>query len=173
MRKVSDLLARIALGGCAVALGLMVVVVTYQILGRYVSFIPRAIWTEEISRMCLMWLIFLGAAAGVRAGEHFIVDLVSPRFGLNVKRVILTGCCALILLAAAALVLGSVGFVQTGMGRTSTTSQMSLVWSFLAPLVSSILMVVFTVQVWLESIKDPDAVDQAPAAVTEVLEEVP
>lgn len=57
-------------------LGLLLALVVYQICARWVSFIPRALWTEEMSRFILVWVIFLGAAIGVRERSHFILEIL-------------------------------------------------------------------------------------------------
>jgi TRAP-type C4-dicarboxylate transport system permease small subunit len=61
-------------------IAVMIVPVTLQIFSRFVEFIPRYIWTEEVARFCLMWLIMLGATIAVRDGTHFDVDVLpSPK----------------------------------------------------------------------------------------------
>lgn len=57
-------------------LGLLLLMVVYQIFARWIEFIPRALWTEEMSRFLLIWVIFLGAAIGVRERTHFIVEVL-------------------------------------------------------------------------------------------------
>jgi TRAP-type C4-dicarboxylate transport system permease small subunit len=57
-------------------IAVMIVPVTLQIFSRFVEFIPRYIWTEEVARFCLMWLIMLGATIAVREGTHFDVDVL-------------------------------------------------------------------------------------------------
>jgi TRAP-type C4-dicarboxylate transport system permease small subunit len=57
-------------------IAVMIVPVTLQIFSRFVEFIPRYIWTEEVARFCLMWLIMLGATIAVREGAHFDVDVL-------------------------------------------------------------------------------------------------
>lgn len=156
MKRLVDLLYRAAVILCAVALAATVALVAFQILGRYLPFIQRALWTEELSRMGLVWLVFLGAAAGVRTSDHFLIDLIPERVGPGLQRVLATIGLALVGVVAVALVVGSIPFVQTGTGRTSTTSGMSLVYTYLAPVVSAALMVIFTVQAWWEAMKDPE-----------------
>ncbi|WP_420111167.1 TRAP transporter small permease [Pseudactinotalea sp.] len=155
MRRLTDLLARGVAALCAAALAIMALVVAFQIIGRYVPFITRALWTEEISRMCLMWLVFLGAALAVRTSEHFLIDLIPDRLGDGSRRVIATVGLLGIAAVAVAMLIGSIGFVETGLARTSTTSGISLVYSFAAPLVSAVQMQLITVQVWREAMADP------------------
>lgn len=56
-------------------LGLLVAIVTLQIAGRLLPFIPYMLWTEEIARFLLTWLVFLGGAVGVKEHSHFLVDI--------------------------------------------------------------------------------------------------
>jgi TRAP-type C4-dicarboxylate transport system permease small subunit len=49
--------------------------VTMQILARFTDVLPRYIWTEELSRFLLVWMIMIGAMIGVREATHFNVDL--------------------------------------------------------------------------------------------------
>lgn len=170
MRRLVDILYRGVMAVCATMLAVMVLVVAFQIIGRYVPFIPRALWTEEISRMCLVWLVFLGAAAGVRTSEHFLIDLIPAKASERTLRVVATLGLALVATVAIALLIGGASFVQTGAGRTSTTTGVSLVYSFVAPLVSAVLMLVFTVQVWWETMRDPrrDAMQLGESELVEV-----
>lgn len=59
----------------AFSLGLLVLPVTMQVISRFVPFIPHYIWTEEMARFLLVWMIMIGAMVGVREGGHFVVDL--------------------------------------------------------------------------------------------------
>lgn len=68
----------------ALLLGVLLGLVVYQILARWVDFIPRALWTEEISRFLLVWVIFLGAAIGVRERSHFVVEVL----GASTSRIV-------------------------------------------------------------------------------------
>jgi TRAP-type C4-dicarboxylate transport system permease small subunit len=56
---------------------ILLFIVSLQILGRYVPFIPRFLWTVEIATFILMWIIFLGSIVGVRESRHFFVDIFS------------------------------------------------------------------------------------------------
>jgi TRAP-type C4-dicarboxylate transport system permease small subunit len=59
---------------------LLLIPVTLQILARYLDFVPRYIWTEEVARFCFIWVIMLGAMIAVRHDSHFDVDLLpKPR----------------------------------------------------------------------------------------------
>lgn len=63
-------------------LALMVAVVSWQVLSRYALSAPSA-WTEEVARMILVWLGFLGAAYAHSEKAHLGIDLLEQ--SLTVK----------------------------------------------------------------------------------------
>ncbi|HZP88255.1 MAG TPA: TRAP transporter small permease [Burkholderiales bacterium] len=77
MRKLNALIYRGLQKLIAVLIAVMIIPVTLQIGSRFVEFIPRYIWTEEVARFCLIWLIMLGASLAVRDGTHFDVDVLA------------------------------------------------------------------------------------------------
>ena len=145
---------------------LFTVVVSYQVFARYVDFVPRAIWTEEIARYAFVWMLFLGAAIAVRTGSHFTIDLLpnlSPRADKIVNIVV-----ALLMLAVALLIFfGGVRFSQIGMNRTSTSSGISLGYVYMALPVSGAAMVVFLLERLVNVFRDKEVGDN-PDAVSEV-----
>ena len=53
----------------------IIVPVSLQIFARFTELLPRYIWTEELSRFLLVWMVMIGAMVGIREGTHFCVDL--------------------------------------------------------------------------------------------------
>jgi len=76
MRRLNALIYRGLQKILTVLIAVMIVPVTLQIFSRFFEFIPRYIWTEEVARFCLMWLIMLGATIAVYDGTHFDVDVL-------------------------------------------------------------------------------------------------
>jgi TRAP-type transport system small permease protein len=76
MRALNTLIYRGLQKLITLLIAVMIIPVTLQIFSRFVEFIPRYIWTEEVARFCLMWLIMLGATIAVREGTHFDVDVL-------------------------------------------------------------------------------------------------
>jgi len=134
-------------------LGVLTVVVSYQVIGRYLSFIPRALWTEEIARLSLEWLVFLGAALALRRNEHFVIDLIPARVDARFRKPIQLVILAFVAVAAVALVLGGLAFAQTGADRISTTSGISLVWAFSAIPVAGVVMLFFVVELAVRTMR--------------------
>lgn len=80
--RLAGTLARLLAVLVALAVGILVVPVSLQVFSRYTALIPHYIWTEEMARFLLIWMIMLGAMLGVREGGHFVVDVwpaLAPR----------------------------------------------------------------------------------------------
>ena len=58
-----------------ISVALLILPVSLQIFARFTELLPRYIWTEELSRFLLIWMVMIGAMVGVREGTHFNVDL--------------------------------------------------------------------------------------------------
>jgi TRAP-type C4-dicarboxylate transport system permease small subunit len=78
MRRVLDWIYRGLQFLLTLLLGLLIVPVTLQIVARFTDLIPNYIWTEEMARFCLIWIIMIGASIAVRDGAHFDVDVLPP-----------------------------------------------------------------------------------------------
>lgn len=82
MATLNTWLATLLKGLLALAVLALVFPVTLQIVSRYTAIIPHYIWTEEMARFLLVWMVMLGAMLGVRERGHFVVDVwpqLSPR----------------------------------------------------------------------------------------------
>ncbi|MGK7868192.1 TRAP transporter small permease [Falsiroseomonas sp. E2-1-a20] len=74
-RRITEIYAKILDVLLVVTVVGIILPVTMQIFARFVDFIPRYIWTEELARLLLVWMIMIGSMIGVREATHFNVDL--------------------------------------------------------------------------------------------------
>ncbi|WP_027135468.1 TRAP transporter small permease [Geminicoccus roseus] len=64
----------------AVSILILVLPVSLQVFARFIDWLPRYIWTEEMARLLFVWTIMIGSIVGVRENSHFDVDMW-PRMG--------------------------------------------------------------------------------------------
>ena len=55
---------------------IMLIVVTIQVVNQAFLHFNNVTWTEEISRILLVWVIFIGACIATRRGSHLVVSFV-------------------------------------------------------------------------------------------------
>ncbi|WP_337877128.1 TRAP transporter small permease [Elioraea sp.] len=106
LRRLADLYARALRVLLALSLGILVVPVTMQVISRFVPFIPHFIWTEEMARFLLVWMIMIGSVVGVREAGHFVVDLWPRLTRRQAAALDLVANAAILVLALAFLVWG-------------------------------------------------------------------
>jgi len=75
LRRITGVYSRFLDVLLVLTVAILIVPVTLQIFSRFTELLPRYIWTEELSRFLLVWMIMIGAMVGVREGSHFTVDL--------------------------------------------------------------------------------------------------
>lgn len=68
-------LARTCLWLAGIGLVAMTVMIAWQVFGRFVLN-DTPTWTESVSVIVMSWMIFLGAAVGVREGFHLSFDIL-------------------------------------------------------------------------------------------------
>ena len=101
MRKFIDWLYRGLQWLLTFLIAILILPVTMQIVARFTDLIPNYIWTEEMARFCLIWIIMLGASVAVRDGTHFDVDVLphpKTAFGLALSRMVVHGVIFLVAL---------------------------------------------------------------------------
>jgi len=124
-------------------MGLIIIPVTMQIFARYVDFIPRYIWTEELSRFCFIWIILVGAMIAMRKDEHFTVDLLpSPKTNKG-KAISLMLVDSMTFLMAMIFVIWGWPLVKFGLLQTSEMAEMPMVFIYIAWPLTGITWIIF------------------------------
>lgn len=70
-----------------VAFSGLVINLFLQVLFRFVLKVPLD-FTEEVSRVLLIWLVFVGAARGAHASQHFVVGLAFDAMPPTARRLV-------------------------------------------------------------------------------------
>ena len=107
------------------ALIILLVPVSLQIISRHTELIPGYIWTEELARLMFIWTVMIGAMIGMRERTHFVVDVwptLSPVANAWLEVVAGLG----ILLFAAVFVFGGWQFTEFAIYRISELAELPL-----------------------------------------------
>ena len=134
-------------------MALLMLPVCLQILSRFLSFVPRYIWTEEIARFCFIWIILIGSMIAVRDGSHFAVDLLphpkTPR-GEALARLFVD---AMILLVAIIFIVWGWPLVKFGMMQSSEIAELPMVTIYAAWPVAGITWVLFLIENTIDNVR--------------------
>ncbi|RBP53010.1 TRAP transporter small permease [Arenicella xantha] len=136
-----DSLVRFLVAAC---MGLMVLVVSWQVLSRYILGDPAA-WTEEVALTLLIWVGLLGGVYAYREKAHLGLDLLEHRLGpLGKHRIHMFSdlCCGVFALAV--LVVGGGALVQLTYQLEQTTAALGVPMAYVyAVLPLSGLLIVY------------------------------
>jgi TRAP-type C4-dicarboxylate transport system permease small subunit len=129
---------------CLVLMAALSVDLMLGVFSRYVL-ASTFTWYDEIARACFIWVVFLGAAVGVKRGAHFRLHLVVDRFPPRVQRA--AGVFGRLVVIAFSIVLIQQGwaFVELGRAQQTPVLGMSKAWIYSAMPVGGALMVLYSV----------------------------
>jgi TRAP-type transport system small permease protein len=153
MRKLNALIYRGLQKLITVLIAAMLVPVTLQIFSRFFEFIPMYIWTEEVARFCLIWLIMLGATIAVRDGTHFDVDVLpSPKTarGKAIARLIIHVSIFMVALIFAVF---GIRFTQFGYIQHSEMTGINMATLYVAWPLAGVVWLLFLLEKVLDDIK--------------------
>jgi TRAP-type C4-dicarboxylate transport system permease small subunit len=97
----------------------LVVATSLQVLFRYVLNFSIS-WTDELSRYCLVWIVFGGMVVAYVRGPHATVDLLLDRYRGRVRLVAMTVIDLAIALLFVVLLWGGVQLMELTAGQTTS-----------------------------------------------------
>ena len=133
------------------SVAILIVPVMLQILSRYVGFIPRYIWTEELARFCFIWMIMIGAMIAVREGTHFDVDLLPPLSAKSTAIMRIITHLAMLIFAVVFLYFGY-QFTVFGANQLSELAELPMWLIFIAWPLAGAFWLLFLVEKFVEDV---------------------
>ena len=119
--------------------------VCLQVFSRL--FLPRPpVWTEELSRFCLLYLTAFGAGLALRSGELANVDLFGPLLGDLPRRLADAFVAVVVFLFALALIRPSLDFVAIGQFQRSPALLWNMYWIHLAVLIAPVTLAIAAIE---------------------------
>ncbi len=124
----------------------IVLIITWQVISRYIPGIRVPRWTEEVSLILMVWLAMLGSGLAVRAGEHLSVDVVTRQLPKRLQK----GLERLVWLVVAAfggyLVVYGFELASRTMLQTFSATQLPVGWMYSGIPVGGVLIALYSVR---------------------------
>ena len=148
IRPVYDVVDKIVMFICKVLLVADILITTYQVLGRYVPFIPDPAWTEETILTLMSYMAVLSAALAIRRGAHIrmtALDQFLPK-GL-LKALDILADAAVLFLAVIMMPQGWVYASTIGSKGTDVSmTWLSRFWMYFPVCLAGVAMIVFEIE---------------------------
>jgi TRAP-type C4-dicarboxylate transport system permease small subunit len=132
----------------AAFLAAVLVTVVLQVFFRYVAgwAVP---WTEELTRYLGIWMVFVGAAAGVAGGAHIAVTVLLNRFPGRTRRLVQRGIDAALLFFSLVILAGSLRLIQLNWQQQAVTFPVSVAVLYVAVgLFAAISVLALVARLW-------------------------
>lgn len=155
VKPVYDMLYKIILFVCKILLIADILITSYAVIGRYVSFINDPSWSEEVVLTLMSYMAVLSAALAIRRGAHIRMDALDKFLPTTVIKVLnlLSDICVLVL----AVVMVVVGYkYASGLGAKGNYVSMpwlSRFWMYFPVPLAGIVMIVFLIEAIFNDIK--------------------
>jgi TRAP-type transport system small permease protein len=136
---------RALVGVIALLLASILLSVTAQVASRIVG-VAFLVWTDEVTRVAVVWITFLGSAVGVRRTSHFVIDLFVKMLPARIERVARYVIWVAVLLGV--LVLIGIGWqlAEIGLQRVYPITRISQTWAWAAVPLGSALMLLYLIE---------------------------
>ena len=136
-------------GACALLMVALVVVVFIQVFNRFVLQTPLA-WSEDLAMLLFQWVVFVGAALGVKRMRHFGIELVVRQFSEHWRHRIELVAPLVMLVVAVVMIFQGYAILTLNINRTFATMDLSYTWAFLPIPVGGILIIIYLIQLGIE-----------------------
>ncbi len=142
MTRVLD---RIVEAACAVVAVALAVTVFIQVFNRFVLKAPLA-WSEDLAMLLFQWMVFLGAALGVRRMRHFGIELVAKQLPARARRVLELAVPVIMGIVALIMVTQGLTLLRFNLTRMYGTMNLSYTWAYLPIPVSGGLILLYLIE---------------------------
>lgn len=143
----------------------IVTIVTAEVILRY-GFNHSLIFTEELSRYLMVWIVFLGSALAIRDGSHININFMVKRFDWRVRKWVHAAAYLLTLVFLLIVTVEGLRILPQQLYQMCITFDLSVFYFYLAIPVGCILMILFLFPVAkkvLSQTEDPEGEGGQPA----------
>ncbi|MDD3252635.1 MAG: TRAP transporter small permease [Lachnospiraceae bacterium] len=140
MRKISKYMG-ICIEKILFVLMIVLVAITFlQVLSRFVFKIPVS-WSQEVVKLCFVWIIFLGSAIAVKEETHLTLDMLTALLPEKLQKIVRIIILLLMLLCAGILLYGGSKYCANCIGKTMITLPFPANIQYVSMPVSAVMMI--------------------------------
>ena len=151
--KLLDLLEVVEKAILALSVFVMVVVMTYQIILRYVFGNSNA-WSEELARYLFILSIMLAAAIAIRRNSHLQIDVLINLFSPRMKAIFTIISTVVAIVVMGFLLKYSLGLVATGAANITPGLQIPMSIPYASLPIGIVLMILTSIEVIMKAVAE-------------------
>lgn len=157
---ITDKIESIIWKACIIAGVVLVIVITAQVVTRYVfGFVPA--WGNELGRYLMIWITLLLAGVLVKNDQHLQVEFIFQYLPLTVRRIIRS--IELLIIAWIGLFFLFQGWyyaVTSGFQSTAPAMGFNMFWAYVFFPIAGVVIILSSVRKLIEINYDPEALER-------------
>ena len=138
LNKLSDVVNTVAEYFCAIALGVMSIVVFAQVVFRLTS--GSLPWSEELARYLMIYMVYVGTSIGIKRNSHIAVEVIMDRSPAKAQKVVEVLVDQLMMAAFGILCYYGMKIVNITMMQKSPAMQIKMGYIYLSMVLGGALM---------------------------------
>lgn len=155
IKPVYDIIYNSLLVICKILLIADILITTFSVLGRYISFIPDPSWSEEVVLTLMSYMAVLSAALAIRRGAHIRMTAFDRFLPEKVLKALdLTADILVLAFAVVMLIIGTNYAATIGSkGSYVSMPSVSRIWMYLPVPIAGVSMIIFELEIIYSHIK--------------------
>lgn len=124
-------------------LAILVVLTFLGVIWRYCLRAPF-VWLEEVQLACMVWIVYLGAGAAFRTGNHVAIEMVVDLMPKMLQKVITVLISVVVVTVIGYLFIQTIGYIEMFQrsGRTTNILDIPFTYIYGIALISYVDMIV-------------------------------
>ena len=150
LNKLSDVVNTVAEYFCAIALGIMSVVVFAQVIFRLTA--GSLPWSEELARYLMIYMVYVGTSIGIKRGTHIAVEVIMDRCPPSLQKVVEILVDLMMIAAFVILCYYGMKIVNIPMMQKSPAMQIKMGYVYMSMVLGGALMLLHCVNNMINTI---------------------
>jgi len=136
-------LANLDIAVAAVILAVLIVLTFAGVIWRYIFNAPFT-WLEEVQTSCMVWIVFAGAGAAFRMGNHVAIEMIVDMMPEKMQKAMNWIISVIVVIVIGFLFKQSLGFIQVFLrsGRSTSMLKIPYAWVYGISIVAYIDMII-------------------------------
>ena len=126
--KAVSILMNLDIVVASVILAILIALTFLGVVWRYIFNAPFT-WLEEVQTSCMVWIVFAGAGAAFRSGNHVAIEMIVDLMPKKMQKIMEILISVVVVAVIGYLFYQSIGFIQVFLKSGRSTSMLKIPFS--------------------------------------------
>lgn len=128
--KAASILMNLDIVVASVILAILIILTFLGVIWRYIFNAPFT-WLEEVQTSCMVWIVFAGAGAAFRSGNHVAIEMIVDLMPKKMQKIMEILISVVVVVVIGYLFYQSIGFIKVFLKSGRSTSMLKIPYSWI------------------------------------------